>query len=88
MFLDDFVLFGSPQAENFAISKFLFTFFHVSEAISLIIQRNFSRSTKNSTWSLEMEKNTGGSVRAVMTKNDARRRGDRQNLTLVGSRDL
>ena len=46
-----FVLFGPPQAENFAVFRFLFTFLHVSGAISLIFERTFSRLSKNSTYS-------------------------------------
>ena len=45
------VLFGPPQAEIFAVVRFLFTFLHVSTAISLVSERTFSRLSKKSTYS-------------------------------------
>ena len=43
--------FCPPQADNFAVFRFLFTFLHVSRAISLVSERTFSTLSKNSTYS-------------------------------------
>ena len=70
-----FVLFGPPQAENFAIFRFLFTFLHVSGSISMVCERieklyilrhfpawRMQKISKNSTFKCR-KKNTGlGSV--------------------------
>ena len=50
MFLCSFALFGPPQAENFAIFRFLFTFLYVSGVISMVCERKIFQVLKNFTF--------------------------------------
>ena len=50
MFSCSFALFGPPQAENFAVLLFLFTFLSVSGAISMVCERKFSKTSKKFTF--------------------------------------
>ena len=60
-----FVPFGPPQAQNFAVFRFLFTFLHVSGAISVIFEREFSTFSKKSTYSVIFQLGVRGNFQKI-----------------------